>query len=212
MTNWVDHSVTITGPAAELDRFVACWVMPAKGERFPPYVEGKFDLDYDVSRPEGELFFSFDKLTPPKPDRCDRWVLSRWGFKYVAGQATIEVKDGAIKLSFTSGGYGSHFAIFEELAELFSTLVMVGTVYEPMMCYGGDIHVAAGKYTFASKSAEIEAEMEAWHKERRAGDESNDDWKTDTIAEDRSREARIKAVEEAAKQVRPREPRDEIPF
>jgi hypothetical protein len=93
MTNWVDHSVTITGPAAELDRFVACWVMPAKGERFPPYVEGKFDLDYDVSRPEGELFFSFDKLTPPKPDRCDRWVLSRWGFKYVAGQATIEVKE-----------------------------------------------------------------------------------------------------------------------
>jgi hypothetical protein len=43
--------------------------------------------------------------------------------------------------------------------------VMVGDVYEPIRRYGGDIHVAAGKYTFTDKSAEIAAEMGAWEAE-----------------------------------------------
>ena len=165
MGNVIGHGVEITGPAAELKRFAACWVMPAKGERFPPYVERKFKLNDGVTRPEDQLFFSFDKLSP-KPDDADKWVLQRWGVRYVAYDAEIEMKDEAITLRFASKGYGAHYAIFDELAELFPTLVMEGYVDEPMNCYGGDVHIADGKYTFTDKSAEIEAAYQAWAKKQ----------------------------------------------
>jgi hypothetical protein len=161
MSNTICHRVQITGPAAELKRFAACWVMPAKGERFPAYVERKFDVDAGVTRPTDQLFFSFDKLSP-KPDDADRWVLQRWAMRYVAYDAELDVLGEAIVLSFASDGYGAHFAIFDELAELFPALVMVGDVEEPQMGYGGDVHVAGGKYTFTDKSAEISA---AYHGE-----------------------------------------------
>jgi hypothetical protein len=53
MTNWVGNNLTITGPEAELRRFAACWIKPS-GERFPRWVEGKFDIN--EPRPEGEIF------------------------------------------------------------------------------------------------------------------------------------------------------------
>ena len=64
MTNWVGNHLTITGPEAELERFAACWIKP-KGERFPRWVEGKFGIN--KPRPEGELYFSFDRLLRQRP-------------------------------------------------------------------------------------------------------------------------------------------------
>jgi len=109
-----------------------------------------------VTRPTDQLCFCFDKLSP-KPDDFDRWVLSRWAMIYVAYDAELDVLSEAVVLSFASKGYGAHLSIFDELAELFPQLTMVGHVLEPMACYGGDVHIAGGVYTFTDKSAEIEA-------------------------------------------------------
>jgi hypothetical protein len=162
MVNWVGHNLTITGPEAELRRFAACFVK-ARGERFPRWVEGKFGIN--EPRPEGEIFFSFERLTPPKPDNWDEWVLTRWGIPWVACHTKIEAKDGVIKVSFDSG-YAPAMTVYDELAGLFPKLVIEGDFIELMNQFGGHIRCHAGKLDYEDKSKEIEAEMEAIFKEQ----------------------------------------------
>src|ERR1043165_8506638 len=136
MTNWVDHRLGINGPQAELRRFANCFVRAAGRERFPAYVEGEFDID--VPRPEGEVFFSFEKLSPPRPKDWDRWVLARWGMKYVAVDAKIKADRDALKFSFSTAN-SVNWAIYEELTELFPLLTIEGDYLEYGFCLWGDV-------------------------------------------------------------------------
>ena len=52
-------------------------------------------------------------------------MLARWGTKYVAVEAKIEARDGAIKFSFQTADDVA-WALYEELAELFPLLTMEG--------------------------------------------------------------------------------------
>ena len=155
MTNWVGHHLTITGPKAELRRFETCWIK-ANGEHFPRWVEGKYG--FNRPRPEGELYFSFDVLSPPKPDDWDEWVLARWGMKYVAIQAKIEANDGTIRFTFETADDPS-LSLYEELAELFPLLTMEGGYSEYGWCIAGDVRCHGGLFTHVNKSEEFAAEI-----------------------------------------------------
>ena len=103
MTNYVDHRLTITGPEEELKRFASCFVKAKEGDLFTQYFIDKHCDGRPLERPVGELYFDFDKLGPAKPEDSDKWVLNRWGIKWVACQGKIEVAAGEIKLAWESG-------------------------------------------------------------------------------------------------------------
>src|SRR5262245_6371682 len=120
MTNWVEHRLKITGPETDLTRFANCFVKAKEGDLFPQYFSDKFHDGRSLARPADELYFSFDKLVP-RPEDSDQWVLARWGIKWVACGAKIEVAPGEIKLTWKSG-YAPVLEVYADLAELFPRL------------------------------------------------------------------------------------------
>ena len=129
MTNYVGHRLTITGSEDELRRFASCFVKAKEGDLFTQYFIDKHCDGRPLERPVGELYFDFDKLGPAKPEDSDKWVLNRWGIKWVACQGKIEVAQEEIKLTWDSG-YTPALAIYEELTELFPLLTMEGDYCE----------------------------------------------------------------------------------
>jgi hypothetical protein len=127
MPNWVGHRLTITGPEKELKRFARCFVTAKGGELFTQYFIDKHCDGRPLERPVGELYFDFDKLGPAKPEDSDKWVLNRWGIKWVACQGKIEVAAGEIKLAWESG-WAPALEVYAELAELFPLLTMEGAI------------------------------------------------------------------------------------
>jgi hypothetical protein len=167
MTNYVDHKLTITGPEEELKRFASCFVKAKEGDLFTQYFIDKHCDGMPLERPVGELYFNFDKLGPAKPEDSDKWVLNRWGIKWVACEGEIEVAPGEIKLAWYSG-YAPRLQVYEELAELFPLLTIEGDSCEPMNRFGGDVRCHGGKFTYVDKSEEIAAAIEAWEAEHAA--------------------------------------------
>ena len=161
MTNWVDHRLTITGPEMELNRFASCFAKAKEGDLFTQYFIDKHCDGRPRERPVGELYFDFDKLGPSKPEDSDKWVLNRWGIKWVACRGKIEVAAGEIKLAWESS-YAPALAVYEELAELFPLLTMEGDYWEYGFCVAGDVRCHGGKFTHVDKSEEFAAEIEAW--------------------------------------------------
>jgi hypothetical protein len=159
MTNWVDHRLRVTGPEIELNRFASCFVPAKEGDLFPRYVSDEF-LDGELTRPVGELYFSFDKVVPRRED-SDRWVLARWGIKWVACDARIDVGAGEVQLEWISG-YAPALQVYAELTQLFPRLKMRGDYCELMNCIGGEVFGYGGKLTHVDTSRIIEAELEAW--------------------------------------------------
>jgi hypothetical protein len=76
------------------------------------------------------------------------------GMKYVAIQAEIEAKPGAVKFSFETA-YSISWALYEELAELSPKLVIEGSICEPMMCFAGDVRIVNAQIHYEDKSAEL---------------------------------------------------------
>ncbi len=161
MTNWVDDRLTITGPEMELNRFASCFAKAKEGDLFTQYFIDKHCDGRPRERPVGELYFDFDKLGPAKPEDSDKWVLNRWGIKWVACRGKIEVAAGEIKLAWESS-YAPALAVYEELAELFPLLTMEGDYWEYGFCVAGDVRCHGGKFTHVDKSEEFAAEIEAW--------------------------------------------------
>jgi len=161
MPNWVEHDFNITGPAAELERFLACFIKAEGGEFFPQYFADKFNNGQPVQRPTGELYFSFGKLTP-RPIDSDIWVLARWGIPDVACDTKIERLPEGITLSFDKR-YSLGLTIFEELADLFPLLTIEGEILELMNQFGGHVRCHAGKFDFEDKTEQIRAELDEFH-------------------------------------------------
>jgi len=159
MINWVDHTLTITGEQTELKRFANCFVRAKEGDLFPRYYSDEYNDGEPLTRRVGELYFSFDKLAP-RPEDSERWVLARWGIKWVACGAEIDLTPGELKLKWSSG-YAPALAVYAELAELFPRLKMRGDYCELMLCIGGEVFCYGGKLTHIDKSKIIEAEMDA---------------------------------------------------
>jgi hypothetical protein len=160
VTNWVDHRLTITGPDEELKRFANCFVEAKEGDLFTQYFIDKHCDGTPLERPVGDLYFDFDKLGPAKPEDSDTWVLNRWGIKWVACNAKIEVARQEIKLMWLSGNAPCS-TIYADLAELFPLLTMEGDYWEYGFCIAGDVRCDGGKFTHVDKSKEFAAEIEA---------------------------------------------------
>ena len=160
MTNYVDHRLTITGPEEELKRFASCFIKAKEGDRFTQYFIDNHCDGIPLERPVDELYFDFDKLGTAEPEDSDKWVLNRWGIKWVACRGKIEVAPGEITLAWASG-YAPRLQVYVELAELFPLLTMEGDYYEYYFSIAGDVRCHGGKFTHVDKSEEFAAEMEA---------------------------------------------------
>jgi hypothetical protein len=170
MPNLVSHHLTITGPEAELERFMEeCF---SEGENglyldFNKLLPMPARIEKSIEQPsvqagtgepcKGDLYGlgSSERFLPA----WYVWSVRHWGTKWNACYTEVARDGAAIKLHFDTA-WDIPWPIYEELADFFPQLTIEGEIFEPMMEFGGHIRCHAGKIDYEDKSEQIAEDRE----------------------------------------------------
>jgi hypothetical protein len=167
MPNYVYHDLTITGPEADRERFMA--------ECFSRGDDNETNFDFDKLIPEPEhikevvLLESEHDLhiradgQPTVELRVPAWYAWRcknWGDKWNACDTAVAREGETIKLSFSTA-WSPPTPIFREIARRFPTLKIEGSYLDGMYNFGGDILIQNGRVEFEDRTEEISRDLEA---------------------------------------------------
>jgi hypothetical protein len=157
MPNWVEHELKITGPEAELNRFLAeCLSEGKRGQRrfdtlIPMPAEIRDSTDGGGKNLDGSIRFADWYM----------WCCANWGTKWNACHTEVAlVGNGskAVRLRFDTA-WSIPWPIYEALAERFPLLTIDGEIVELMMEFGGHICCHSGNIDYQDKSEQIKAQM-----------------------------------------------------
>lgn len=139
MPNYVHHQLTITGPEAERERFMAECFSHANDET-------NFDFDKLVPEQGNGVRAVLSDGTELIPAWYD-WRCKNWGTKWNACDTEVAREGDAILLSFDTA-WAPPIPIFKEVARRFPNLTIKGSLIEEMHHFGGNILCQGGKVKF----------------------------------------------------------------
>jgi len=161
MPNWVHHQLTVTGPEAERERFLAECFSQTEGET-------NFDFDRLIPQPEHikrdlakreQREVGFTDAKAKFPDWYE-WRCKNWGDKWNACDTDVGREGEAIRLFFDTA-WSVPIPIFEEVARRFPSLKIEGTYQDGMLNFAGNILCQNGTVAFEDRSEECDAAYEA---------------------------------------------------
>jgi hypothetical protein len=164
MPNWVQHGLTITGPEAERERFIAeCFSKADDGMRF--------DFNRLIPEPkhsdDGDDVIYFDKPGSVRIPAWYEWCCANWGTKWNACRTTLTHERDAILLSFDTA-WSPPVPIFNELARRFPKLKIEGSYVDIQYPFSGNLLCENGNVGWEDTSAEIIAAMDEFEREHEA--------------------------------------------
>ena len=189
MPNWVNQSLTITGPVEERKRFLEeCFSQGEEGLELdfnklipePEHVErslaapgicnagncrsGDFQIGGAVqsNEPAGANVVPASKKDPYRDFPVwYEWRCKHWGTKWNAcdTQLTITGNGSKVIKLHFDTAWSIPWPIYEELAASFPLLKIEGEIFEPNMEFGDHIRCHGGKIEYEDKSEQIQANM-----------------------------------------------------
>ena len=156
MPNWVNNDLKITGPEAELERFLAeCFSESESGPRldFDRFIPMPAPIKEGVLRDNGAVIVGSEASFPD----WYLWSIRNWGTKWNAQNTHFEHCSNVISLSFRTA-WSIAWPIYEAIAERFPLLTIEGDILQEMREFGGRVCCYAGKIVFEDKTEEIMAE------------------------------------------------------
>ena len=144
MPNWVHHSMTITGPQSERDRFLRVCITTDK--------DGDRNLDFNRLLPEPS--WEEENKSPKAdcaapPDRYE-WHCRHWGTKWNACRTALVVEADQIEIGFHTA-WSPPTPILDEIGERFPLLRVEGGLDEETGHFAADFVIADGKVKYVDR-------------------------------------------------------------
>jgi len=162
MPNWVHHHLTITGPEAERERFMAECFSHANDET---------NFDFAKLIPEPEHKDIGKGISSGKFPDWYEWRCKNWGDKWNACDTDVGREGKVIRLFFNTA-WSPPRPIFEEVARRFPNLRIEGTYADGMFNFAGNILCQNGTVEFEDRSEECQAEYDRMMREYEASQQS----------------------------------------